>query len=441
MPSPRRVLSRAAAADLVAKALVGPSDDLFGIEIEWPVHRVPDCLARPSHAELQAVTAEPLPCGSHVTIEPGGQVELSTAPTPNVDTMFDNADVDANKLHARLCRHGLATTQLALDTRRPPQRIVRLPRYDAMDQFFAAHGHAGSWMMCNSAALHVNISHQARDLNRRWTVAHRLGPVLVATFASSPGFDQAGRRWESLRQAIWWSIDPGRTRPPALERSLPEAWFNYALAADVMLIRSEDATHALPMVPGFSFGRWLAEGHMTGWPTADDLQYHLTTLFPPVRPRRWLELRMLDALPPDLREVATMVAVTALTTDAGLELHERLPATAGLWRLAARHALAHPVLAAAARVLFDTVRSYIGTVTAVRWRRDAVHDFTERFVCRRLSPAQQLSDSELLGRLAPKLQSQVPTPCGAPPVLRTPAPTGAESSLAEGVQVAGAFCG
>jgi glutamate--cysteine ligase len=408
VPSRRRVLSLAAAADVVAEALEGPPGDLFGIEIEWPVHRVFDPGARPLHAELQALTAEPLGRGSRMSIEPGGQIELSTAPVASVDVVLNNAAADTSQLDTLLCRSGLARADLALDTRRPPQRILDLPRYDAMERFFAAQGHAGSWMMCNSAALHINISHQARDLHCRWSLAHRLGPVLVATFANSPGFDQAGRRWESLRQAIWWSIDPARTRPPALGRPLPEAWLNYALAADVLLIRSEDGRAVLPIAPELPFGRWLAEGHATGWPTADDLHYHLTTLFPPVRPRRWLELRMLDALPAHLREVATLVAVTALTTDAAGELDQRLPATGGLWRLAARHALAHPVLAAAARLLFDTVRSQLGAVTAVHCRREAIDDFAERYVYRSLAPAQRVRDSELLGRLTPKLESQAP---------------------------------
>ncbi|MBN9101483.1 MULTISPECIES: hypothetical protein [unclassified Pseudonocardia] len=62
---------------------------------------------------------------------------------------------------------------------------------------------------------------------------------------------------------------------------------------------------------------------------------------------------MLDLLPPRLRDVATVVALAALTTDAARELEARLPPTDGLWRAAARHGLAHPELAAAARVLFD----------------------------------------------------------------------------------------
>ena len=51
------------------------------------------------------------------------------------------------------------------------------------------------------------------------------------------------------------------------------------------------------MLAPLTFAEWIEDGHELGWPTLDDLDYHLTTLFPPVRPRGWLELRMIDALP------------------------------------------------------------------------------------------------------------------------------------------------
>ena len=53
---------------------------------------------------------------------------------------------------------------------------------------------------------------------------------------------------------------------------------------------------------------WVEAGHPLGFPTADDLAYHLTTLFPPVRPKGWLELRMIDALPDPWWRVPVAVA-------------------------------------------------------------------------------------------------------------------------------------
>lgn len=404
MPTRHRALTRGSAAAVVAESFCAGREPLCGVELEWPVHRRGDVRARPSAAQLlAAVTRLPLPCGSRVTVEPGGQVELSTVPAPTADRALDAATADATALHERLADAGLVAVHRAVDTRRAPSRILDAPRYRCMESYFAAGGDAGTWMMSNTASLQVNLGHDPDDPDRRWALAHRIGPVLVAAFANSPGFDRAGRRWESMRQAIWWSIDPGRTRPPPGRGSAGETWLDYVLAADVMLVRSADGDGAEAVAPGLPFGRWLAEGHPVGWPTADDLRYHLTTLFPPVRPRGWLELRMLDLQPPRLRDVATLVALTALTTGAAAELEERLPPTADLWRAAARHGLAHPVLAAAARSLFAVVVPAVRSVTDDGRRLDDVRAFADLHVARGCSPAQRIADAELCAPFGPAL--------------------------------------
>ena len=80
-----------------------------------------------------------------------------------------------------------------------------------------------------------------------------------------------------------------------------------------MMIRSDD-DHCLAFTRPMPFARWIDEGHELGWPTLPDFEYHLTTLFPPVRPRGWFELRTLDALPDDWWPVAVAVT-TALFDD------------------------------------------------------------------------------------------------------------------------------
>lgn len=393
MPARRRSLTTARAADVVAECFHPCSEPLCGLELEWPTHLRADVAARPDPACLLAAAGS-LPRGSRVTVEPGGQVELSTLPAPTADTALDAATEDAAVLHHRLAGAGFDAAERAVDTCRAPQRVLDAPRYACMESFFAAGGDAGSWMMGNTASLQVNVGHDPLDPYRRWALAHRIGPVLVAAFANSPGLDAAGRRWESLRQGIWWSVDPGRTRPPR------GPWLDYVLDADVMLIRSRHGAVAVP--PGLAFGRWMTGGHPMGWPTAEDLRYHLSTLFPPVRPRGWLELRMLDLLPPGLRDVAMLVVMAALTTDAARELGVRMPATDGLWCAAARHGLARPELAAAARILFDAVVPAVDAVTADQRRRDEVRAFAERGV----SPSQLVADADLHARFAPTLLSR-----------------------------------
>jgi glutamate--cysteine ligase len=409
MPSRHRTLTPPVAAATIEAALAGDGRELAGIEIEWPVYHASAPAARAGIDVLRRACRDPLPAGSRATVEPGGQVELSTLPAETVDEAIDAAHVDAEVLRGRLARTHLVMREVAVDTLRPPRRILHAPRYDAMERFFAAGGEAGSWMMCNTASLQLNLSHHPLCPDHRWALAQRLGPVLLACFANSPGLDASGRRWESLRQAIWWSIDSSRTRPPCHSLSMNQSWLDYALFADVMLIWSQDGTRATAMRPGMPFGRWMTDGHELGWPTADDLAYHLTTLFPPVRPRGWLELRMIDALPPALLDVAALVTVTALTVeDAAGELQDRLPGADGLWLEAARSGLAHPLLACGGRILFDVVSRHVHQVTDSRCRQDSVLDFQDLFVRCGVSPAHAIGQPAFSRGCLPRLPALVP---------------------------------
>src|SRR4029077_20005478 len=133
------------------------------------------------------------------------------------------------------------------------------------------------------------------------------------------------------------------------------AWADYALDARVMLVRLGEDRYVVPPEP-MTFGDWITRGHAVGFPGPDDLEYHLTTLFPPIRPRGWLELRMLDALPEPWWHVAAVVTVTALADPA---VRARLtPVVAGArdhWLDAAWHGIHHDALGARAEAVIDAV--------------------------------------------------------------------------------------
>ncbi|TCK26266.1 glutamate-cysteine ligase family protein [Pseudonocardia endophytica] len=401
-------MTPAAAATAVESLLAGDGRERAGIEIEWPVYDGDDPSGRPHVDDLRAVCEVPLPAGGRATVEPGGQLELSTAPAGSIEAALDAAAGDATVLRSRLAHAGLTYRESALDSSRIPSRILPHGRYAAMESFFDAGGDAGRWMMCNTASLQVNLSNHPTRPERRWELANRLGPILVATFANSPGRDASGHRWESLRQGIWGSIDPARTVAVSCSGSMAESWLRYALAADVMLLRTQDGRDvAVP--PGLSFGSWMAHGHELGWPTVEDLLYHLTTLFPPVRPRGWLELRMIDALPWSLLEVGALVTTTALTVDDAMdELLARLEVADSLWLDAARYGLAHPLVAECSRTLFEVIRPHLAAVARSRTRHDGVLAFEDRFVRRAMSPAQLVGCQDLPYRPCPALAVSEP---------------------------------
>lgn len=360
---------------------------LLGVELEWLLldSRRPTCTlsrgaVRDALGELAPPTlldrpppdgplaSEPmLPAGGAVTCEPGGQLELSSAPQPSLPGLIDAVRADADVLAERLSVAGLARSPWAMDPHRPPTRMLDTPRYAAMERYFDGLGDAGRVMMGSSAAIHVNVdcgttesSGQHTSSVQRWRLLHRIGPVLVATFANSPL--HAGRRtgWASTRMGVWQALDPTRTSPvvpvPRDDADLTGSYARLAMDTPLICVRRDGAASCWDAPAGMTFADWIDSGDRAVGrsPTEADLAYHLTTLFPPVRAHGHLEVRYIDAQPGDSWDVPLAVLAGLLADprviDAALELTE--PA-AGRWDHAARAGLADPVIGPIAPVLLE----------------------------------------------------------------------------------------
>jgi glutamate--cysteine ligase len=522
-----------------------------GVELEWLVRAHGDAAAPADHERVTRALAEltaagELPGGGRLTIEPGGQVEISSAPAAGIGSCVTQAGRDLAAVREALGEAGLTLAGLGVDPYRLPARVLDLPRYAAMEQFFDRGGPWGRVMMCSTASVQVCVDAGCDDdgysgFRWRWRLLHALGPVLVAAFANSPL--RAGRLtgWKSTRQAVWAQLDPGRTRAPAGAEpwsgghgpatngsrigalrnhgviTLPgrsarpvgdgavragpwgavgpgwppsprgpgrggadgkpngtgptgrgpngtgrdstalgrvprrsaasddapdprAGWAQYALDAQVMCVRrGESQDWSAP--PGLTFRDWLrGRGCEERPPTQADLAYHLSTLFPPVRPQGHLEVRFIDAQPGDGWIVPAAV-VSALADDPvaaqlamaaaepvwwygdGLGLNGAGlngagpkgagpngagPNGAGLngswgpdgsgppgpWLRAARLGLADPALARAARACFEAADAALGRAGAPAGVRRRVADFAEEYVLRGRCPA----DDTLEGR-------------------------------------------
>ncbi len=300
----------------------------------------------------------PLASGTSVTFEPGGQVELSTPPADDVDVACALLEADLARLAAPLAERGIVLLGSGIDPSPTVGRVIRGPRYDAMEAYFTspdtAWANAGRTMMCATAGLQVNLDLDARNpsSDTRWGLVHVLGPVLAASFANSPLVAGVPSGWKSYRLATWWRLDPSRTRSAGGPGPWPGKWGAYVMDAQVMLIRGPDG-ECVPVRESLTFGEWVDHGHPLGYPTLDDLDYHLTTLFPPVRPRGWLELRMVDSLPqPWWRVPVAVAAALVYDAEAGEAAAQAAWDTSELWVPASRSGLAHPELAAAAQACF-----------------------------------------------------------------------------------------
>jgi glutamate--cysteine ligase len=433
---------------------------MIGAELEWLVRDGADPLLPVELSRIHEVLEHlgkpgALPGAGLLTLEPGGQVELSTAPAKDLSECVTAASGDLAVLHQAFGDAGLILTGHGIDPLRRPNRVLELPRYAAMEEYFDRDGHWGRVMMCSTASVQVCVDAGLDDggtsgLPFRWRLLHALGPVLVAAFANSPLRRGRPTGWKCTRQLVWARLNPGRTRSPGgAEPSQPngqtgqdgldvrEHWARYALDADVLCVRHPDG-RPWTVPTDLTFRDWLrgpggsraprsAGLPVNAGPTADDLSYHLSTLFPPVRPRGHLELRMIDAQHGD-RWVVPMAVVAALAddpvaADAAMTAaepvwhrHGKPPRSAadGAWKPAASQiprpragsadgaspwlraaslGLADSALARAARQCFEAAEASLARSGMPAAVRNAVTDFADRFVDRGRCPADDVLDA------------------------------------------------
>lgn len=394
-----------------------------GVELEWLVHDRSDPRSLISVDRLDAALApveQPggLPSGSRLTREPGGQVELSSRPADTLAACVDSMAADVAALRQAIDEAGLVLVGRGLDPFRDPPRVLDHPRYRAMENFFDRDGPWGRTMMRRTAALQVNLdsgddSAGTSGYRFRWELAHRIGPVLVAAFANSPLQSGTPTGWLSTRQAVWSRMDPGRTRHPRHDRDPRSAWARYALDARLLCVREgptdSSGTWGRDAPPDWSaprdltFRGWLRGAPGVRPPTMDDLDYHLSTLFPPVRPRGWLEMRMTDAQDGDDWIVPTVLTATLLDDPVAADAAyaateplcpdgEPLPSDE-VWQRAARVGPADPELGRAVRACFAAVTSALARSGAPAALLRAVADFAERYPERGRCPAHDQLDA------------------------------------------------
>jgi glutamate--cysteine ligase len=391
------VTAQGAARYIAERAFRPSAPGPVGIEAEFFVLDSADTARIPSPAELRSLLRDTaLPSHSPITFEPGGQLELSAPPADGVVAAIALLAADIEVVSARLTEAGFTLRGGGVDADRVPRWWGHNFRYDAMAAHFAGCGGtslaAGQVMMTATAGLQLNLDAGVDEaaMSTRWELAHALGPVLSAAFACSPVLAGRPTGAASARLDAWQHLDPCRTRPVPDAAPLESAraqWAAYALAATVMVVVDGEAGHSPSGV--FTLQEWVDDPAQGGRAvTRRDIDYHLTTLFPPVRPRGFLELRYLDEQRVEDWPVAAAVAAV-LHDDrvAAAAAMEACRPAAGRWGEAARCALADDVLRPAAQQCLAIARDALARAQAPAELQRAVADFALRYTDRGRCPA------------------------------------------------------
>lgn len=238
--------------------------------------------------------------GGNISLEPGGQFELSGAP---LETLHETASETQQHLREILnvgedlqigfLGLGFSPKWTLAETPRMPKR-----RYAVMTRYMPAVGSHGLEMMYRTATVQANLDFSDEaDMVKKLRVSLALQPIATALFAASPFTEGKPNGFQSMRSEVWRDTDRRRTGmlPFAFEPGMGyERYVDYAL--DVPMYFVYRAGEYID-VAGSSFRDFL-DGKLKGFegehPTEDDWSDHLTTLFPEVRLKRFLEMRGAD---------------------------------------------------------------------------------------------------------------------------------------------------
>jgi glutamate--cysteine ligase len=240
--------------------------------------------------------------GASVTLEPGGQTELSGAPHASLLTLEAEFDRHRHEMVELARAHGIAWLAVGF---RPLGTLDDVPwmpkgRYAIMREYLPTRGKLALEMMKRTATVQANLDWaDEADAQRKFVAAMSVTSLVTAIYANSPVVNGRDTGYQSYRASIWLDTDPDRCGiPPFSFTPGADGFFARYVewALDVpMFFVSRPAWGGYRAAGGMTFRRFLADGFQGERATLADWQLHLSTLFPETRLKTYLEVRGADA--------------------------------------------------------------------------------------------------------------------------------------------------
>ena len=241
--------------------------------------------------------------GATISLEPGGQFELSGAPLKNLHQTCSETGEHLREVRAVGEPLGIGFLGTGFSPKWKLEEIPVMPkaRYKVMKRYMPTVGRHGLDMMFRTATIQVNLDFSSEaDMVKKMRVSLALQPIATALFAASPFTEGKPNGFKSMRSEVWRDTDPKRTGmlPFVFEDGMGfERYVDYALSVPMYFIYRDGKYID---VAGASFADFMAgrlEQAPGLIPTESDWSDHLTTLFPEVRLKRFLEMRGADGGP------------------------------------------------------------------------------------------------------------------------------------------------
>ncbi|MFY0692911.1 MAG: glutamate--cysteine ligase [Paracoccaceae bacterium] len=241
--------------------------------------------------------------GANVSLEPGGQLELSGAPLETIHETCDEVNQHLKEVQSVADRIGARFIGLGAAPEWTHEQMPVMPkgRYKLMTDYMGRVGTHGTQMMYRTCTVQVNLDFASEaDMVQKLRVALALQPVATALFANSPFFEGKPNGHKSWRSRVWRSLDDARTGmlPFVFDEGFGfEAWVDYALDVPMYFVY-RDGVYIDAL--GQSFRDFL-KGELPALPgetpTLSDWADHLTTIFPEARIKKFIEMRGADGGP------------------------------------------------------------------------------------------------------------------------------------------------
>lgn len=241
--------------------------------------------------------------GCSITLEPGGQLELSGAPLANVHQTCAETNLHLKELKSVAEPLGTAFIGMGFQPTASREDITFMPkdRYNIMSAYMPKVGNLGLDMMKRTCTIQANLDFSSEaDMVKKFRVSLALQPVATALFADSPFTEGKPNGFLSYRSHIWTDTDPDRCGilPFVFEHNMGfERYVDYMLDVPMYFVLRNDSYID---AAGLSFRDFL-KGELSVLPgekpTMKDWEDHLTTAFPEVRLKQFLEMRGTDGGP------------------------------------------------------------------------------------------------------------------------------------------------